>query len=1181
MFSPTPTADFPKLEIKIIKFWREHAIYAKSLQRREGAPKFVFYEGPPTANGMPHPGHCLTRSIKDVFPRYQTMRGRYCERKAGWDTHGLPVEVEVCKELGIHSKEEIEKHGIEDFIHRCQQSVWRYMQEWERLTERIGFWINLDHAYVTYHQSYVESVWWSLKNLFDRGLLYQGHKIVWWWAQGGTALSSGEVGQGYREVADPSVYVRFPLVPDEKTKQLGLDDDTSLLVWTTTPWTLPSNQFAAVHPGLEYSVVVDEHEGVKHKLIVASALVETLAEKVKRELHVETKLMGDRLLDRSYVPPFNWFYPDGGTMMKESVAGTQILDRELTGGGRLRPCWRIVPGNFVSTDSGTGVVHIAPAFGEDDFEVLCVEEDRFEHMQGPTLICPVGPNGQFTVEATREYQGRWVKECDRDISRELRHRGLLWHQEQYLHDYPFCWRADEDPLIQYPRKSWFIKTSQFKEQMLANNEQINWLPEHIKDGRFGNFLATNVDWALSRERYWGTPLPIWICECCNDEGSTARDFEHTKEAVGSYAELLAKPGVRGTEAWDLAKEKFPNLVEDLRIHKPYIDEITYDSPCCPGRRMRRVPDVIDCWYDSGAMPFAQWGYPAAYGAEVFQENFPADFISEAIDQTRGWFYSQLAISTLLFGERPRNDEPWENIQHESRFGSKILQTADNAADSHSYPHPFRNCIVLGLMLGEDGQKMSKSKRNYREPGEIFDRYGADALRWYFFANQPPWTSIRYNEQAIKDSIPEFLLRLWNVYSFLVIYANIDGFDPAKSLAGEAGQLAPEDLAKASDYRPVEKRSELDRWIMSELARTSAAVIERMDAYDNFNACAKITAFVDALSNWYVRRSRARFWSGEAATKGSDKLDAYWTLYECLLTTAKLVAPFVPFLAETLWQGLVAEPFGKGASESVHLCDYPEALAARIDEKLSARMLLVREIVSLGRSARMNAKLKVRQPLAKVEVILADQTHRAWLEEHGGLIRDELNVKDVEYTQKADQYISYTVLPDLKRLGPRLGKQLPAMKKALAEADAAQLLAKMEADGAVTFDLPDGPVSLDAQDLQVRLQAKPGWAAAQGPAAVVVLSTELSESLIAEGHVRDLVHSIQNLRRDSGCEYTDRIELGIVTDSPELRQAITDFGDYLQGETLCAKISFEPLPGVDPVEAKAAGQTVQIYLKRIT
>ncbi|HVU89690.1 MAG TPA: isoleucine--tRNA ligase [Pirellulales bacterium] len=1163
MFRPTPNADFPKLEQQVLDFWRERAIYAKSLARREGSPKFVFYEGPPTANGMPHPGHCLTRAIKDLFPRYQTMRGRYCERKAGWDTHGLPVEVEVCKELGIHAKEEIEAYGIEPFIHRCQQSVWRYMQEWERLTERIGFWIRLDHAYVTYHQSYVESVWWSLKNLFDRGLLYQGHKIVWWWAQGGTALSSGEVGQGYREVADPSVFVRFPLVVDEKTEKLGLDANTSLLVWTTTPWTLPSNQFAAVHPELEYSVVVDEHDGQTHKLIVASALVETLAAKVKRELHVEKKLMGSKLVGCRYVPPFDYYYRSLGNVlgrvdyapMEATVAnyyfhkqGLDTADVEVEVAKSERYVgWRIVGTGFVTTDSGTGIVHIAPAFGEDDFEVLNNERRTFgSNGSGPDLLCPVASDGKFdlgppgdrsTAEAP-DYRGRWVKDCDRDISRNLRDRGLLWHQEQYLHDYPFCWRADEDPLIQYPRRSWFIRTSQFKVQMLANNAEINWLPEHIKDGRFGNFLATNVDWALSRERYWGTPLPIWVCD------KTGR-----MEAVANYAELIAKPGVRGTEVWDAAKKKNPELVDDLKIHKPYIDAITYDSPFEKGGRMTRVTEVIDCWYDSGAMPFAQWGYPASDSAERFQENFPADFISEAIDQTRGWFYSQLAISTLVFGDV-------------------------------KFPHPFRNCIVLGLMLGEDGQKMSKSKRNYREPGEIFDRYGADALRWYFFANQPPWTSIRYNEQAIKDSIPEFLLRLWNVYSFLVIYANIDGFDPAKSLPGEAGQLAPEDLARAADYRPVAQRSELDRWILSELARTSAAVVERMDAYDNFNACARITEFVDALSNWYVRRSRSRFWSGESARKGSDKLDAYWTLYECLVTTAKLVAPFVPFLSETLWQGLVREPFGDRAAESVHLCDYPSANAAETDEQLSVRMNLVREIVSLGRSARMNAKLKVRQPLAKVEVILADPTHRAWLEEHNGLVKDELNVKQVEYTQKADQYISYTVLPDLKRLGPRLGKQLPALKKALAEADAAQLLARMEAEGAVTFDLPDGSVTLDAQDLQVRLQAKPGWAAAQGPAAVVVLSTELTDELVAEGHVRDLVHSIQNQRRDTDCEYTDRIELGIVTESAVLRQAIKDFAEYVQSETLCVKIVFEPLPGIGPVEIKLAGESVQIYLKRL-
>ncbi len=1138
MFRPAPTADFPQLEARVMDLWREQGIYEKSLARRVGAPKFVFYEGPPTANGMPHPGHCLTRAIKDVFPRYRTMRGYFCERKAGWDTHGLPVEVEVCKELGIHSKEEIENYGIEPFIQRCQQSVWRYMQEWERLTERIGFWIRLDQAYVTYHQSFVESVWWSLKNLFDRGLLYQGHKIVWWWAQGGTALSSGEVGQGYREVADPSVYVRFPIVADERAQALGLDGQTSLLVWTTTPWTLPSNQFAAVHPELEYSVVVDEHDGQITKLIVASALVATLAEKVKRELHVVDKLIGSKLIGLRYVPPFDYYYKT-------------VADKvgQLKEGGSDPIAWRIVPADFVTTDSGTGVVHQAPAFGEVDFDVLRNEQARFTPGGGPELICAVGPDGKFTAEAP-DYQGRWVKECDRDISRELRHRGLLWHQEQYLHDYPFCWRADEDPLIQYPRKSWFIRTSQFKEEMLANNEQINWLPEHIKDGRFGNFLATNVDWALSRERYWGTPLPIWVCEKTGQ-----------MEAMASYDELIAKPGVAGTEVWLEAKRKNPELVEDLKIHKPYIDAVTYDSPFAPGARMRRVTEVIDCWYDSGAMPFAQWGYPQQ-NVDRFQQNFPADFISEAIDQTRGWFYSQLAISTLLFGRKTSVDG---KIGREAR------------APEHPYPHPFKNCIVLGLMLGEDGQKMSKSKRNYREPGEIFDRYGADALRWYFFANQPPWTSIRYNEQAIKDSIPEFLLRLWNVYSFMVIYAQIDGFDPAAALAGDVGQLVAADLAKAKGYRPIKDRSELDRWIMSELSRTAAAVVERMDAYDNYGACAYITSFVDALSNWYVRRSRARFWSGDHT---ADKLDAYWTLYECLLTTAKLVAPFVPFLAETLWQELVVAPFGQRAVESVHLCDYPAGDVTQVDNALSARMELVREIVSQGRSARMNAKLKVRQPLAKVEVILADQTHRAWLEEHDALVKDELNVKAVEYTQKADQYISYTVLPDLKRLGPRLGKQLPELKKALAGADAAQLLATMERDGKVELPLPGGAVTLDAQDLQVRLQAKPGWAAAQGPAAVVVLSTELSNDLVHEGYVRDLVHSIQNQRRDTGCEYTDRIELGIVTDSAELRRAIEQFAEYIQSETLCIRIIFEPIPGIDPLEVKVAGHGVVIYLKRL-
>ncbi|MEN6457479.1 MAG: isoleucine--tRNA ligase [Thermoguttaceae bacterium] len=1142
MFQPVESSvSFPKLEEQVAQFWKERAIYEKSLAARTGRPSFVFYEGPPTANGLPHPGHCLTRAIKDLFPRYRTMRGFHCQRKAGWDTHGLPVEVEVCKELGIHSKEEIEAYGVEPFIRKCLESVFRYTREWEQLTERLGFWIHLDEAYVTYHQSYVESVWWSLKSLFDRGLLYQGHKIVWWWAQGGTALSSGEVGQGYREVADPSVFVRFPLVERGKGDLLA---DADLLVWTTTPWTLPSNQFAAVKPDLEYSVVAVE--GESRRLVLASALVETVSQKANKEFTVVGTLSGEKLIGLRYRPPFDHYYRQQGDQQGQ-----------LKQGGREHIAWRVVAADFVTIDTGTGIVHQAPAFGEVDFDLLQAEHARFVDGEGPTLICSVAPDGTFTDE-TPEYKGRWVKDCDRDIIRQLKAEGKLFHQEQYLHDYPFCWRAEEDPLIQYPRKSWFIRTTAFKEKMLENNSHINWLPEHIKNGRFGNFLETNVDWALSRERYWGTPLPIWRCS------ETGR-----MEAIGSYTELLAKPGVQGVEVWEKAKRDNPELADDLKVHKPYIDAMTYQSPYHASGRMERVSEVIDCWFDSGAMPFAQWGYPHKPGsAERFREQFPADFISEALDQTRGWFYSQLAISTLMFSEEDETAKP-------------------QAAPSFPYPHPFRNCIVLGLMLGEDGQKMSKSKRNYRDPGDIFNLYGADALRWYFFANQPPWTSIRYSEQAIKDCIPEFLLRLWNVYSFFVIYANIDGFDPAAALARAGvspGQLRPEALSKADGYRPVADRGELDRWILSELSRTVRAVVENMDAYDNYNACARLTEFVDALSNWYVRRSRDRFWSSGKADESTDKTDAYWTLYECLLTTCKLIAPFVPFLAEGMWQNLAVAAFceensSHGAvSESVHLCDFPTADVSAIDEDLSARMTLMREVVSLGRSARMGAKLKVRQPLSCVEVVLADATHQAWLEEHAALICDELNVKRVEFIGHAEQYITYTVLPDLKRLGPKLGKRLPALRKALAEADAAKLLAELESAGTATLSLADGPVALSSEDIQVRLQAKEGWAAAQGRAVVVVLSTELTDQLILEGLARELVRTIQDRRKEMDCQFTDRIAVGLVTDSADLKAAIDQFRDYIRGETLAEELALGPVGNAEPVTVDVAGHATSLYVR---
>jgi isoleucyl-tRNA synthetase len=1187
MFDPVEgNVNFPELEGRVGQFWRERGIYEKSLERREGGPSFVFYEGPPTANGMPHPGHCLTRAIKDLFPRYRTMRGDRCERKAGWDTHGLPVEVEVCKELGIHSKEEIEAYGIERFIIKCQQSVWRYMKEWERLTERLGFWIHLDEAYVTYHQSYVESVWWALKNFFDRGLLYRGHKIVWWWAQGGTALSAGEVGQGYREVADPSVYVKLPIVPDKKAKLLGLDADTSLLIWTTTPWTLPSNQFVAIRRPFLYSIVRDTTTG--EKLIIANDVIGILEKKIKRPLELIESVPGAELVGLRYVPPFDFFYRTLGDVKAPLITDSlgkahqkgyygyeELPDDQWDVRSEDHLYWRVVPADFVTTETGTGLVHQAPAFGEADYDVLAAEQARFVEGGGPELKCPVAPNGHFTGEGPEYCLDRWVKDCDKDISRDMKARGLLFHQEQYLHEYPFCWRADEDPLIQYPRESWFIRTTQFKDQMLENNSKINWLPEHIKDGRFGNFLESNVDWALSRERYWGTPLPIWVCQATGQ-----------MEAIGSYDELLAKPGIEGTEVWEQAKAKKPELPEDLKVHKPYIDAVTYDSPFSDGARMRRVTEVIDCWFDSGAMPFAQWGYPHVSGSQQrFESQFPADFISEALDQTRGWFYGQLAISTLLFGEGGLGAGGWGLGKEEGDATDDVESQTPNPKSqilnpkspaSHGFPHPFRNCIVLGLMLGEDGQKMSKQKRNYLAPDEIFDRFGADALRWYFFANQPPWTSIRYSEQAIKESIPEFLLRLWNCYSFFVIYANIDGFDPGAEVAGEVEQLNPHDFMAAKTCRPVAERRELDRWILSELHQTVATVTERIDAYDNFGACGQIIELVDALSNWYVRRSRDRYWSSDK--QDPDKLDAYWTLYECLVTTTKLIAPFVPHVAEELWRNLAVTPFGERTLESVHLCDYPTADASLIDMELSEQAVIVREIASLGRAARMGASLKVRQPLSKVEVVLADATHQSWLESHAPLIAEELNVKKVEFTEQADEYITYQVQPNFKRLGPRVGKLIPAVKKALAEVDGGEMLAQLKADGKVSITVEGETIELDNEDIQVRLQAKEGWAASQGSHCVVVLATELTKELILEGFSREVMRAVQDRRKEMACEYTDRIVIGLVTESEELKNAMTTFMEHIKSETLAVELRFEPLDGIEPVECRIADEMVKLYVQ---
>jgi isoleucyl-tRNA synthetase len=1148
---------FPQLEEEILAFWDEQQIYEKSLTRRTDAPTFVFFEGPPTANGMPHPGHCLTRAIKDVFPRYKTMRGYRCERKAGWDTHGLPVEVEVGKELGIHSKEEIEAYGIEPFIQKCQQSVWRYMREWETLTRRLGFWVDLKQAYVTYHQSYVESVWWSLKNLFDRGLLYQGHKIVWWWAQGGTALSAGEVGQGYREVADPSVYVLFPLISPSSSAP-----KRSLVVWTTTPWTLPSNMYAAVKADLEYAVVEDSETG--EQLVLAAALVETLSTKIKRELKLIETVSGASLVGQRYEPPFADYR-------------TRLADPQgtLKTGESEHLYWRVVAADFVTTDSGSGLVHLAPAFGEVDYEVLATERLRFVDAAGPELLCAVGPDGKFTDEFP-EMKGEWVKAADKALTRQLRDSGKLLHQEQYLHDYPFCWRAEDDPLIQYPRESWFIRTTQFRDLMLKNNSQIGWQPEHIRNGRFGNFLESNVDWALSRERYWGTPLPIWVCS------ETGR-----AEAIGSYDELLAKPDIQGTEVWAAAKQANPELADDLCVHKPYIDAVTYASPFAKNARMQRVSEVIDCWYDSGAMPFAQWGWPHQ-NAERFKEQFPADFISEAIDQTRGWFYSQLAISTMLFGEGATINAS-ETSQAQTKPGPTSL---DGLTREQDYPHPYRNCIVLGLMLSQwyegvsaDGSskiialteeetaahpgvsftrktgKMSKQLRNYRSPSEIFDRYGADAMRWYFFANQAPWNSIIYADGAIRDSIPEFLLRLWNTFSFFTIYAEIDGFDPTTARDADE-QLTPGSLASAPTYRPLSQRSEIDRWIASELNVAIATIVDRMDKLDNYNACQAITAVLDGLSNWFVRRSRDRFWAKD--TQSPDKHDAYWTLYESLLQLTKVIAPFVPFLAEKLWQELT-RPFGDRVLSSVHLCDYPVSDTDRIDTDLSTSMKVLREIASLGRAARADAKLKVRLPLAAVEVVLTDDSQIAWLKSHDSLVREELNVKAVEYTTDGGDYVQYTVVPNFKRLGPKVGKHIPAVKQMLGDADGNALLSQLQATGKVTLSLPDGSsLDLDNEDIEVRLHAREGWAAAQGSSCVVVLNTEVTDELRREGIAKDLIRAIQSQRKEIDCDYTDRIEVGVLTEDTETRQAIDEHRGLICQETLATRLVVGPLGKITPV-----------------
>ena len=1037
MFDPvSPQVSFPEIDAAQLEFWEKTRIFEKTLEGGGDKQPFIFYEGPPTANGMPHPGHVLTRVMKDVFLRYRTMCGYYVPRRAGWDTHGLPVEVEVEKELGISGREAIEEFGVEAFSRKCIDSVFKYIGEWQKMTERIGFWVDLDSAYVTFHKSYVESVWWALSEMFKQGLLYQGYKVVWWWPQGGTALSSGEVGQGYRTIDDPSVMVRFPVVGEKRT---------SLLAWTTTPWTLPSNIALAVSAKTDYATVELE-DG--ERLVLAAALVEKV---VGEGVEVLETRKGSELVGIRYEPPFRYAEPQGG------------------------PAWQVIDADFVSLDSGSGLVHLAPAFGEDDFRV-CKEK-------GMGFLQLMKPDGTFPDEVT-DFAGRFCKEADRDIIRNLRTRGVLFKEEVYRHDYPFCWRAMKDPLIQYARRSWFIRTTQEIERVKENNQAVHWEPEHIKSGRMGQFLEGNVDWALSRERFWGTPLPIWK----NDETGAV-------ESVGSVAEILE----RNPDAFahfEKAKAADPTLQDHLMVHKPWIDSVSWTKDGEPGV-YRRVPEVIDCWFDSGCMPFAQWGFPHK-NADGFEGAFPADFITEAVDQTRGWFYSLMTISSLMFPER-------------------------------AHPHPFQNCVVLGLMTDEKGKKLSKRDKNYTDPLVLMDRVGADAVRWALYAGTVPGQSTRFFDDAATDAVREFLLKIWNVYSFFVTYANIDRWTAAAA-------------------RPaLPDRPDMDRWVLAELDATVRAVRQELDDYKSHMAVRHLLGFVDGLSNWYVRRSRARFW---ASDDSEDKLAAFSTLYEVLVDLAKLAAPFVPFMTETLFQNLVHKD-DSSTPVSVHLASFPEPDPARIDEELRKTVGRVRNVVTLGQRVRNENKLKVRQPLAEAIIVVADDDERRGIDRFASAIREELNVRALGFTQEPHKYVEFELVPNFRVLGPKLGKQVPACKKALADADGSALYVEMEANEKIVIQLPNGPVELTASDVEVRLSARDDFAAASGSGQVVVLDTRVDDSLRREGMAREVINRIQRARKTMNLAYEARIEVKWNAEG-ELAKAVEEHAARIAQETLASE-----------------------------
>ncbi|MCI9413940.1 MAG: isoleucine--tRNA ligase [Clostridiales bacterium] len=1017
MFDEVSTQlNFVEREKEVEDFWRERRIFEKSIDERKEGETYTFYDGPPTANGKPHIGHVLTRVIKDMIPRYHAMKGAMVPRKAGWDTHGLPVELEVEKALGLDGKEQIEHYGVEPFIRKCRESVWKYKGMWEDFSGKVGFWADMDHPYVTCENDYIESEWWALKQIWEKGLLYKGFKIVPYCPRCGTPLSSHEVAQGYKDVKERSAIARF------KVK----GEDAYILAWTTTPWTLPSNVALCVNPDETYVRVKSED----YIYYLAEALASTV---LPEGYEVLDSRQGREMERMEYEPLFEFAHPD-------------------------KPCYYVTCDTYVTLTDGTGVVHIAPAFGEDDANVGRRYDLPFVQL--------VDAKGEMTAETP--WEGTFVKDADPLVLADLKERGLLFSAPAFEHSYPFCWRCDT-PLLYYARESWFIRMTAVKDDLIRNNNTVNWIPESIGKGRFGDWLENVQDWGISRNRYWGTPLNIWECSCGH------------RHAVGSIEEL---------------RSMSPDCPADIELHRPYIDAVHLICPQCGGE-MKRVPEVIDCWFDSGAMPFAQHHYPFE-NKELFEQQFPADFISEAVDQTRGWFYSLLAISTLVFNQAP-----------------------------------YKNVIVLGHVQDENGQKMSKSKGNSVDPMEALTTYGADAIRWYFYSNSAPWLPNRFHGKAVIEGQRKFMGTLWNVYAFFVLYANIDGFDPTRyTLDGAA--------------LPV-----MDRWLLSRLNTTVKQVDDHLANYRIPETARVLQAFVDDMSNWYVRRSRERFWAPGMET---DKVNAYMTLYTALVTLAKISAPLIPFMSESIYRNLVCR-VDAGAPESVHLCDFPTAEEARIDPALEEDMELVLEVVTLARAARNAAAIKNRQPLS----VLYVRSERHLDETYTAIIADELNVKEVRFTADASRFMTYSFKPQLKTVGPKYGRQLGEIGPALAALDGSAAKRELDTAGVLTLSLPGGEVKLEEEDLLIAVLPAEGFAIQTEGAITVALDTAITPALLEEGFVRELTSKLQTMRKEADFQVTDHITV-YARGNERIREILTRNGKAICGDVLADRLELDAMGG---------------------